>query len=111
MSTSNGQNSTFIQLSPDHIIPNDPVATIWAWCIRNEWDFIPDLTGAGEALVDIRAAHQLAAPQQAWSTAMQGETGCLKGVPKFNRRLVRLSDVVALMILRTGTTARELDAG
>ena len=90
MSTS--KVKTVEKLAIEDIVPGDPVATIWRWCVRNEWRFVPDFLG-GEPLIDIRCANELVTPGNALQSA---KTVLLRGIRRYQGGVVRLSDVMKL---------------
>ena len=89
MSTENDE--TFVPIAPEDIVPNDPVASVWRWCLRNNWTFVPDFSG-GEPWVDTRCAWAMVKPNVSYKTA---RNSVLKGLERVND-LVRLSEVMAI---------------
>lgn len=78
-------------VKPEDVVVGDPLTTIWRWCIRNSWTFVPSLDGS-EAWVDLRCVWQLVNPSVKFETF---RTYSLKDVQRVNG-LVRLSDVMDL---------------
>lgn len=79
-------------ISVEDIVPGDPITTVWRYCSRNGWAFVPDLLG-GEPLIAIEAANAIVTPGNQLSSA---KAGILSGVKRYPGGLVRLSEVVAL---------------
>lgn len=85
-------NEPIQPLTSEDIVLGEPITTIWRWCLRNGWRFVPDFLG-GEPLIDIRCANELVTPGNALST---GRKGLLHGIKRYPGAVVKLSEVVAL---------------
>lgn len=81
---------TPVPLSPEDIVPNDLVSTLWRWSVKNNWRFAPDLTGQSEPWIDIRCAAALVA---AGNSLQSVRTTQLAGVRRVSG-MVKLSEVV-----------------
>ena len=90
MSTANKEKAEL--LSPDDIIPGDPVTTLWRWCLRNGWTFIADLQG-GEPYVDTRCAAAYCSPGSSYKSA---QNTILAGVKRYPGGVVRISEVMRI---------------
>ena len=75
-------------LRPDDVIPGDPSTTLWRFCLRNGWRFIPDITG-GEPFIDVEC---IASVLGIAKKTLQ--TDYMTGVPKYGNGLVKLSEVM-----------------
>ncbi|MEO2013903.1 MAG: hypothetical protein ABGZ53_05980 [Fuerstiella sp.] len=65
------KTETFTPLQPEDIVPGDPAATIWRWCLRNDWVFHPDFNG-NEPKIDTRCAWAIVSPEITFKTAKDG---------------------------------------
>lgn len=83
------EDAQLIPLCSADIAPGDPTTTIWRFCLRNGWAFVPDLTG-GEPWVDQRCVAALTKPDRSFKTV---QNTVLNGVDR-QHDLVRLSDVM-----------------
>lgn len=89
---SNPKDEKVQLLEPGDIIPGDLNATLWRMCARNNWAFMPDMTG-GEPFVDPRCAAACCNPGSAYKSS---QNTLLNGVPRYYGGLVRLSEVKKL---------------
>lgn len=77
-------------LQPEDIVPGDVITTMWRWCLRNRWTFIPDLQG-GEPFVDPRCAAAHCSPDITYKSA---QNTLLAGVKRYPGGVVRISEVM-----------------
>lgn len=89
---SSPKEEKIVLLSPDDVIPGDFNTTMWRWCLRNNWSYVPDPLG-GEAWVDPRCAAAHCAPHVEYKTA---KNALLKGVTRYPGGNVRISEVMRL---------------
>lgn len=75
-------------LRPDDVIPGDPSTTLWRFCLRNGWKFVPDING-GESLIDVDCVASLLGISKKTL-----QTDYLTGVPRYGNGLVKLSEVM-----------------
>ena len=75
-------------LEEKHILPGDPVTTIWRLCATNGWAFVPDFCG-GEPFVDLKCAAYLLGVVE---KTLQNHY--MDGVPEYANGLVRMSELM-----------------
>lgn len=85
-------NEQIQPLVSEDVVPGDVATTIWRWCLRNGWTFVPDFQ-CGEPLIDIRCANEIVTPGNAMST---GKKSLLHGIKRHPGGTVKLSEVVSL---------------
>ena len=89
------KDESFLPITAEDIEPGDPITTIWRWCCRNDWEFVPDFNG-GEPWIDPRCAWVIVNSQVSYQTA---RNGILRGLRRVNN-LVRLSEAMKLRVNR-----------